>query len=99
MTAAADIDYLGHWRQALHSVRGRVESSSPYRVSGRIVRATGLVLEAVGLRAPLGSTCLIELSLPDALPDRQTFAEAEVVGFAGDKLFLMPQEELSGLVP
>lgn len=95
MTAAADIDYLGHWRKALNSVQGRVESSLPYRVSGRIVRATGMVLEAVGLRSPLGGTCLIELSIPNG----PAFAEAEVVGFSGDKLFLMPQDEITGLVP
>lgn len=92
---AADIDYLGHWRKALHSVRGRVEDSLPYRLSGRVVRATGLVLEAVGLRVPLGGSCLIELSVPDG----HAYAEAEVVGFSGEKLFLMPQEEITGLVP
>lgn len=95
MTAAADIDYIGHWRTALGSVRGRVENSLPYRLSGRIVRATGLVLEAVGLRVPLGGTCLIEISSAEG----PAFAEAEVVGFSGDKLFLMPQNEIVGLTP
>ncbi len=69
-----------------------------YQVSGRILRATGLVLEAVGLRAPLGSACLIEVaSEPTAEGPR--FAEAEVVGFADDRLFLMPLAELQGLPP
>ena len=39
-------------------------------------------------RLPVGSDCLIEL--PPGHPQRH--AEAEVVGFAGDRLFLMPQQ-------
>nr|WP_277610935.1 flagellar protein export ATPase FliI [Microbulbifer celer] len=68
-----------------------------FRTSGKIVRATGLVLEAVGLKIPLGSGCRIELSPPGA--DAPVFAEAEVVGFTGERLYLMPLEELSGLTP
>lgn len=63
--------------------------------SGRLTRAVGLVLEAVGLQLPVGSDCLIEL--PPGYPQRH--AEAEVVGFAGDRLFLMPQSEVAGLIP
>ncbi len=63
--------------------------------SGRLTRAVGLVLEAVGLQLPVGSDCLIEL--PPGYPQRH--AEAEVVGFAGDRLFLMPQSEVAGLLP
>src|SRR6476620_8011480 len=63
--------------------------------SGRLTRAVGLGLEAVGLQWPVGSDCLIEL--PPGHPQRH--AEAEVVGFAGDRLFLMPQTEVPGLVP
>lgn len=87
--------YLHHWQQALNSVRDRVENTSGFQVSGRIVRAAGLVLEAVGLRAPIGSACLVEINQHGG----NQFAEAEVVGFAGDKLFLMPLAELGGLVP
>ncbi|GAA3540247.1 flagellar protein export ATPase FliI [Zobellella aerophila] len=86
------------WRHALGKVGARIEALPHYRASGRVVRATGMVLEAVGLRVPLGSACRIELSSPDGAP-QERFAEAEVVGFAGDRLFLMPLEELSGLSP
>src|SRR6185437_1992282 len=58
---------------------------------------TGLVLEAVGLRVPLGSGCRIELSQLEAGESR--FAEAEVVGFSGERVFLMPLAETSGLTP
>ncbi|MEX1198424.1 MAG: flagellar protein export ATPase FliI [Pseudohongiellaceae bacterium] len=87
--------HLAHWRHTLASVHDRMQRAPRYRVSGRIVRATGLVLEATGLKAPIGSACLIEL----AVHGRQDFAEAEVVGFSGERLFLMPLDALSGLVP
>jgi flagellum-specific ATP synthase len=51
----------------------------------------------VGLRVPLGSGCRIELSQLEAGESR--FAEAEVVGFAGERVFLMPLAETSGLAP
>ncbi|KXS39141.1 MAG: flagellum-specific ATP synthase [Halomonadaceae bacterium T82-2] len=94
--------YQQHWQDALTGVQRRIAGLPGYRASGRIVRATGLVLEAVGLRVPLGSACRIELTphvgAPDSRPQPR-FAEAEVVGFSGEKLFLMPLEEISGLVP
>lgn len=105
MSAAADSvnRHQRHWQDALNGVQRRVAGVPSYRASGRIVRATGLVLEAVGLRVPLGSACRIELSPRSTLAHLQAeserFAEAEVVGFSGEKLFLMPLEEISGLLP
>jgi flagellum-specific ATP synthase len=61
-------------------------------VSGRLTRVTGMVMEAVGLKLPVGSACQVELA-----DDHRV--EAEVVGFAGDKLFLMPLTNVHGLVP
>ena len=52
----------------------------------------GLTLEAAGCVAPVGSRCVV------AGPDGGR-VEAEVVGFAGGKLFLMPSGDIHGLVP
>jgi flagellum-specific ATP synthase len=60
-------------------------------ISGRLTRVTGLVMEAVGLKMPVGGTCLVEL------PNSRI--EAEVVGFSGEKLFLMPENDVQGLMP
>jgi flagellum-specific ATP synthase len=49
-------------------------------------------MEAVGLKLPVGSACIIPLNSGSQL-------EAEVVGFDGDKLFLMPQSDVEGIVP
>ena len=85
MMAARDLHHDAHWQTVLGKVRERIDGTPDYRVSGRIVRATGLVLEAVGLRVPLGSGCRIELT-PGSRGENR-LAEAEVVGFSGDRLF------------
>lgn len=59
--------------------------------SGKLVRVVGLTLEATGCRAPIGSLCLVETMSGQM--------EAEVVGFSGDNLFLMPSEQITGMLP
>ncbi len=86
-----DNRYQQHWLDVLQANRDVVRQSPPLAVSGRLTKVTGLVMEAVGLRMAVGSTCLIQL------PNAQV--EAEVVGFSGDKLFLMPENDVQGLVP
>jgi len=62
------------------------------RRRGKLTRVAGLVLETVGLKLPVGSTCLIEHSSGGNV-------EAEVVGFQGERLFLMPVTDVHGLTP
>jgi flagellum-specific ATP synthase len=97
MTAAATPAHAAHWQTVLGKVRERIRAMPDYPASGRIVRATGLVLEAVGLRLPLGSGCRIEL--PPGEGGAGRFAEAEVVGFSGDHVFLMPLSPIGNLTP
>lgn len=59
---------------------------------GRITRAVGLTLEAVGLKVSVGSQCQI-------LNDDGRKIEAEVVGFSGEKVYLMPVKRVEGLSP
>ena len=67
------------------------EAAPQLRVAGKLTRVVGLTLEAIGCRAAVGSLCRI-----DTLDG---YLEAEVVGFAGEKLYLMPSEQLKGVVP
>ena len=60
-------------------------------VSGKLVRVVGLTLEAIGCSAAVGSLCRVETN--------EGFIDAEVVGFSGDRLFLMPSERLTGVLP
>ena len=80
------------WKAYLQDCVELLAIAEPMQVSGRVTRMTGLVMEAVGLKLPVGSACLVPL--PNGAQ-----IEAEVVGFAGDHLFLMPQGEVDGIVP
>ncbi len=89
-----DNPHLQRWGRGLQTLAEELPAVPAYRRSGRITRATGMVLEAIGLRLPLGAGCRIE-RLPGS--GAAGFAEAEVVGFAGEVLYLMPLEEIHGL--
>lgn len=67
------------------------ESAPRFNVAGKLTRVVGLTLEAIGCRTAVGTLCRIETL--------DGYLEAEVVGFSGDKLFLMPSEQLKGVVP
>lgn len=80
------------WLAQLQTASLRIQSSETIARSGRITKATGLVLEATGLQLPLGAACRIMVS-----ESLDIWASAEVVGFDGDILFLMPHHEIMGL--
>jgi len=81
------------WRAYLRDCSSLLAIAEPMRVSGRVTRVAGLVMEAVGLKLPVGSACTIPL------PNGDAYIEAEVVGFQDDRLFLMPQSDVEGIVP
>ncbi|QGA49613.2 MULTISPECIES: flagellar protein export ATPase FliI [Pseudomonas] len=91
--------HIERWSGVLDTFEGAPLRVADYLRSGRIVRATGMVLEAVGLRLPLGGACLIELAAQSQACLQSVYAEAQVVGFAGEILYLMPLEEIQGLQP
>ncbi|MES1928618.1 flagellum-specific ATP synthase [Salinisphaera dokdonensis CL-ES53] len=94
MTQSSDADaLLSLWLNDLTAAREQVSSLDRCREGGRLTRATGLVLEAVGLQLPLGAHCMVEIHNGD------DFAEAEVVGFNQEKLLLMPFVDTADLVP
>ena len=64
-------------------------------IEGRLLRMVGLTLEAEGLRAAVGSRC----RLINGGGYQPVEVEAEVMGFNGDKTFLMPVGSLAGIAP
>jgi flagellum-specific ATP synthase len=78
---------------ALDFSRARRELADldPERVSGRVTDVIGLIVEASGPGAPIGSLCAIgpaERAIP-----------AEVVGFRTGRVLLMPLGDLAGVAP
>jgi flagellum-specific ATP synthase len=64
-------------------------------LEGRLLRMVGLTLEAEGLRAAMGSRCMVIND--DSYHPVQV--EAEVMGFSGSKVFLMPVGSVAGIAP
>lgn len=78
------------WNRYLSDLQEYAAVKQPLESVGRLLRVTGLVLEAAGIRVPVGSVCEIT-------SDGQPPVLAEVVGFNADRTFLMPTGELHGL--
>lgn len=78
------------------NLRDLVRHAHPVAIDGRLLRVSGLVVEATSLKLPLGSICEISES---GRPGDHSAIEAEVVGFRDDRLFLMPLQELTGVSP
>ncbi|MDW8260098.1 MAG: FliI/YscN family ATPase [Gammaproteobacteria bacterium] len=72
--------------------RHAIETLPAPPVQGRLTPMVGLTLEAVGVQAAVGDHCDIELSAGGS-------CEAEVVGFANERLLLMPTGVPTGLEP
>lgn len=83
-------DRHARWTRYLGDLQAYATLPQPLEIEGSLVRVTGLVLEAAGVRVPVGSVC--EVRSPG-----QPAVLAEVVGFNGDRAFLMPTGELHGL--
>ncbi len=81
-----------NWKEQLALIQSRIDLVEPVVVEGRLNRMVGLTLEAVGCQAVIGSRCLVKSQ--SSIP-----VEAEVVGFSGEKLFLMPTGNIRGIHP
>lgn len=76
----------------LNDFRPQKQFAFEPQAQGRLTRLVGMTLEAVGLNVSIGHQCEVVTA------DHRT-VEAEVVGFAQDKVFLMPIAHVEGLHP
>ncbi|MFN3792502.1 flagellar protein export ATPase FliI [Massilia sp.] len=84
--------HTARWKSFIKDCDSLVGLAEPLQVSGRVTRVAGLVMECVGLKLAVGSACTIPVA-------NGLKIEAEVVGFEGERLFLMPQSDVEGVVP
>ena len=75
---------------AVHDLLDRVD---PLAVHGRIAQAVGIVLEGYGPVTSIGEICEVTRE------DGEGSVMAEVVGFRGDRVLLMPLGEMRGIGP
>ncbi|MGH8506032.1 MAG: FliI/YscN family ATPase, partial [Stenotrophobium sp.] len=73
------------------ALNARLAQANGPTVEGVLKRVVGLTLEAVGCRVQIGGRCRV-MSADGAAQ------EAEVVGFSGDRMYLMPSGEMHGLL-
>lgn len=76
--------------ERMQKIASPLEMPQP-KIEGYIVRLIGLTIEAKGLEVAIGDNCEIIL-------DEFSGIEAEVVGFSGDSIFLMPLHPVDGLI-
>ena len=80
------------WLPRLKPYAERLVQPPALVVEGKLTRMVGLTLEAVGCEAAIGDRCTVLNRAGEAL-------DAEVVGFAGERVFLMPTGSTRGLAP
>jgi len=75
------------------SLSRMLDRTDPILVSGRVVQAVGIVIEGYGPVTTVGEFC--EISREDGGDP----VSAEVVGFRGDRILLMPLGDMRGIGP
>ena len=80
-------------RDLLDSVASRLERGDFLRVNGRVAQVVGLVLESEGPDVQVGDLCEVRFRR------RDTALRAEVVGFRGDRVLLMPLGDIQDIGP
>ena len=93
MSPKAKTSLLDSWNRYLSDLDRCAATPTPLESQGKLVRVAGLVLEAAGLHLPVGAVCEIH----SESRVEKTPVLAEVVGFAGDRAYLMPTAEAHGL--
>jgi flagellum-specific ATP synthase len=80
------------WREQLQRSLRVVQALPPPPVEGQLTRMVGLTLEALGCQAAVGDRCQVMTADGASI-------EAEVVGFSGERLYLMPTGDVHGIKP
>ena len=88
----AELDRSPIWAGRIRGLGERLSGGRGLVVEGKLTRMVGLTLEAVGCRAAIGGRC-------DVINAAGESVEAEVVGFAGESLYLMSTGDIRGLEP
>ncbi len=83
-------DRSGIWAERISRSHTRLGDSRGLALEGKLTRMVGLTLEAVGCRAAIGGQC-------EVIGSDGRSIEAEVVGFSGESLYLMPTGDIRGL--
>jgi flagellum-specific ATP synthase len=79
----------------LSRLRKALADTPTYTVFGKVAQVVGLVIESNGPDGRIGDLCTIQVRNAE----KAEHLAAEIVGFRGDRVLLMPLGELSGVGP
>lgn len=77
------------------SFENKIDNLSDIIIYGHVISINGLVLEVIGLKAPIGAECIIERIIDGKVLN----ISAEVMGFNKEKTLLFSFEETYGILP
>jgi flagellum-specific ATP synthase len=72
----------------------RIDTLDSYKRYGKVTKVIGLMIESRGPESSIGDLCYIHTG-----PNKESAIPAEVVGFKGENVLLMPFEHLSQISP
>ncbi|RMD83753.1 MAG: FliI/YscN family ATPase, partial [Candidatus Dadabacteria bacterium] len=78
-------------RRLFEQAAAQLYSVDPYELIGNVVDVKGVIIEANGPSVPVGTNVVIHSGLQRL--------SAQVVGFKGNRVLMMPYEELQGISP
>lgn len=76
----------------LHKKIASIDLDNQIKANGEVTKLTGLMIEAKGLHAPIGYLCFAQTHNLKQI-------ELEVVGFNKEITYLMPRENVEGILP
>ena len=80
------------YKDYLENIKKKVESIDPIKVYGKVTNITGILIEGIGPGVSIGTVCTI-------INQEGKEFKAEVVGFRGNKILLMPFADVKGFTP
>ena len=80
------------YKDYLENIKKKVESIDPIKDYGKVTNITGILIEGIGPGVSIGTVCTI-------INQEGKEFKAEVVGFRGNKILLMPFADVKGLTP
>ncbi|HVT14423.1 MAG TPA: FliI/YscN family ATPase [Fimbriimonadaceae bacterium] len=78
-------------------MRKALADTPAYTIHGKVVQVVGLVIESSGPAGRIGDLCTVETRAQGQ--GGKAKLSAEIVGFRGDRVLLMPLGELDGIEP
>ncbi len=78
--------------EILHKIEKIIENEDLIKIYGKVTNVAGIVIEGIGPGVSIGSVCSI-------VNENNEVIQAEVVGFKGNRILLMPFTDIKGLTP